>query len=54
MPELFVSISSALQGSSDISIGNVIGSNICNLLLMTPEEQQILYENNKMLKKLCD
>ena len=27
---------------------------IRNLLLMTPEEQQILYENNKMLKKLCD
>lgn len=21
---------------------------------MTPEEQKILYENNKMLKKLCD
>ena len=34
MPELFVSTSSALQGSSDISIGNVIGSNICNLLLI--------------------
>ena len=34
MPELFVSTSSAIQGSSDISIGNVIGSNICNLLLI--------------------
>lgn len=34
MPELFVSTASALQGSSDISIGNVIGSNICNLLLI--------------------
>jgi len=34
MPELFVSTSSALQGSADISIGNVIGSNICNLLLI--------------------
>jgi len=34
MPELFVSTSSALKGSSDISIGNVIGSNICNLLLI--------------------
>lgn len=34
MPELFVSTSSALQGSSDISIGNVIGSNICNLMLI--------------------
>lgn len=34
MPELFVSTSSAIQGSSDISIGNVIGSNICNLMLI--------------------
>ena len=34
MPELFVSTSSALQGLSDISIGNVIGSNISNLLLV--------------------
>ena len=34
MPELFVSTSSALQGLSDISIGNVIGSNILNVLLI--------------------
>ena len=34
MPELFVSTTSAIQGASDISIGNVIGSNICNLLLI--------------------
>ena len=34
MPELFVSTSSALQGASDISVGNIIGSNICNLLLI--------------------
>lgn len=34
MPELFVSTTSAIQGCSDISIGNVIGSNICNLLLI--------------------
>lgn len=27
---------------------------ICNFYIMTPEEQAILYENNKMLKKLCD
>lgn len=31
-PELAVSISSALAGSSDISLGNVIGSNIFNIL----------------------
>ncbi len=34
MPELFVSTKSALEGYSDISIGNIIGSNICNLLLI--------------------
>lgn len=34
MPELFVSITSSLHNSSDLSVGNVIGSNICNLLLI--------------------
>ena len=34
MPELFVSTTSALQGYSDLSIGNIVGSNICNLLLI--------------------
>ena len=34
MPELFVSTTSAIEGHSDISIGNIIGSNICNLLLI--------------------
>lgn len=34
MPELFVSITSALDGYSDMAIGNVIGSNVCNLLLI--------------------
>ena len=34
MPELFVSTTSAIEGCSDISIGNIIGSNICNLLLI--------------------
>ena len=34
MPELVVSISSALEGRPDMAIGNVIGSNICNLLLI--------------------
>lgn len=34
MPELMVSLTSALEGHSDISIGNVIGSNLCNLLLI--------------------
>ena len=34
MPELFISITSALDGYSDMSVGNVIGSNIANLLLI--------------------
>lgn len=33
-PELFVSLKAALQGSPGIAIGNVIGSNIANILLM--------------------
>lgn len=34
MPELMVSASAALEGFSDLSIGNVVGSNIANLLLI--------------------
>ena len=34
MPELFVSVTSAINGYSDMAIGNVIGSNVCNLLLI--------------------
>ena len=33
-PELVVSVTGALAGNSDISIGNVIGSNIFNILLI--------------------
>ena len=33
-PEAAVSVTASLQGNSDITIGNVIGSNICNLLLV--------------------
>ncbi|UZR95589.1 calcium/sodium antiporter [Chondrinema litorale] len=33
-PELFISVQSALQGSPDMTMGNVIGSNICNLALV--------------------
>lgn len=33
-PELFVSISSALSNHGDIAMGNVIGSNICNIFLI--------------------
>ena len=34
MPELMVSVTSSITGYSDIAIGNVIGSNITNLLLI--------------------
>ena len=34
MPELFVSLTSNFKEASDISVGNVIGSNMCNLLLI--------------------
>lgn len=34
MPELVVSLTGALEGVSDISIGNVVGSNIFNVLLI--------------------
>jgi cation:H+ antiporter len=33
-PELFISLQSALQGSPDLAMGNVVGSNICNLALV--------------------
>ena len=34
MPELFVSTTSAINGHPDMAIGNVVGSNACNLLLI--------------------
>lgn len=34
LPELMVSVKSAISGHSDMSVGNVIGSNICNFLLI--------------------
>ena len=34
MPELVVSVTSALEGHSDISVGNIIGSNIANMFLI--------------------
>ena len=34
LPELVVSVTGALQGNSDIAIGNVVGSNVFNVLLI--------------------
>ena len=33
-PELFISLSSALKRMGDIALGNVLGSNICNVMLI--------------------
>lgn len=33
-PELLVSLSAALKGSTDIAMGNVVGSNIANILII--------------------
>ena len=33
-PELFISVQSAVNDSPDMALGNVIGSNICNLALV--------------------
>lgn len=41
-PELFVGISSALNGDGDIAMGNVVGSNICNILLILGVSATIL------------
>ncbi|MCE9649446.1 MAG: calcium/sodium antiporter [Parvibaculum sp.] len=34
MPELMISVDAALRGSPDIALGNVVGSNIANILLV--------------------
>ncbi len=34
MPELFVSLEAAFRGAPGIAVGNIVGSNICNLLLI--------------------
>ena len=33
-PELAVSVTAALKGSNDIALGNVVGSNVFNLLVV--------------------
>ncbi len=33
-PELGVSLQAAMSGSADVAVGNVVGSNICNVLLI--------------------
>ena len=42
MPELAVSVSAAIGGSGDIAIGNVVGSNILNILIILGSSALIL------------
>ena len=54
-PELAVSISSALKGSADISIGNVVGSNMFNTLMIvgcTAFFAPIILTKNTLLKEI--
>ena len=54
-PELIVSIKAALNGYSDLALGNVIGSNIANLALVLGitlliskiAVQKVFYTNSK-------
>lgn len=56
LPELFTSVSAAIKGKTDIAIGNIIGSNIFNMLLiigvsafLNPIEYNISYNYDFML-----
>ncbi len=51
LPELIISLNSAVNGVSDISIGNIIGSCICNFLLVlgiTSIVKKIVIDNTSM------
>ena len=49
-PEAAVSITAALKGSAEITIGNVVGSNILNILLILGLTSVIIALNVKNLK----
>lgn len=54
-PELIVSIFSALRGSTDIALGNIIGSNIANILLILGVVSlisPIKFENSTIRKEI--
>lgn len=54
-PELAVSVSSALKGSADIAVGNVVGSNIFNALMIvgcTAMFAPIVVQRNTLLKEI--
>lgn len=54
-PELTVSVSSALKGSADIAVGNVVGSNLFNTLMIvgvTAMFAPIVVNRNTLLKEI--
>lgn len=51
-PEFVVSISAALNGSAGISIGNIVGSNIANLMLILGAAA-LIYPVSCQLKIFC-
>ena len=54
-PELTVSVSSALKGSADMAIGNVVGSNLFNSLMIvgvTAMVAPIIVTRNTLLKEI--
>lgn len=53
-PELFVSVSSALNNSGDIAMGNVLGSNIANILLILGVTATIFPFDIERLQRLRD
>ena len=53
-PELFVSVSSALSGSGDIAMGNVIGSNVANVFLILGVTAMILPFSIERLQRYRD
>ncbi len=55
LPELFTSVTAAMKGKADIAIGNIVGSNIFNILfvigstaLITP----VIFESNFLIDTL--
>jgi cation:H+ antiporter len=53
LPELIVSITAALNGQTDIAVGNVLGSNITNILLILGVAALIhpLVEHSEILRR---
>ncbi|TWT65110.1 calcium/sodium antiporter [Allorhodopirellula solitaria] len=61
-PEMAVSVATAMQGQADITIGNVVGSNLFNMLMIVglsaivaalPVERQITYFDAPVMVAVC-